>query len=128
MRFRERVFPRRPRPVRCDMEPPKQPDKNRRAARRRAAKRSVRVNCIANAIGLGPNVALSLLDVSEAGARITIKVPLLPRQEVEISLTGIGHRKPVRVLAEVIWCIPAEEGTYLAGFKLQRYLSYQDLQ
>ncbi len=110
------------------MEPPTQPEKNRRTARRRPAKRSVRVHCIANAIGLGPNIALSLLDVSQSGARVTLKAPVAPRQEVEISLCGIGHTKPIRVLADVIWCVPTEQGTYLAGFKLQRYLSYQDLQ
>jgi hypothetical protein len=110
------------------VEPPKQPEKNRRTARRRAAKRSVRVNCVANAIGLGPNIALSLLDVSQSGARVTLKEPVAPGQEVEITLCGIGHRKPVRMLADVIWCVPTEQGTYLAGFKLQRYLTYQDLQ
>jgi hypothetical protein len=110
------------------VEPPKQSETNHRAARRRAAKRSVKVNCITNSIGLGPNIALSLLDVSPAGARVILKEPVPPRQEVEIALCGIGHRKPVRLLAEVIWCVPTEQGTYLAGFKLQRYLAYQDLQ
>jgi hypothetical protein len=109
------------------MEPPKEPAKNRRAVRRRSAKRSVRVNCTANAIGLGPNIALSLLDVSEAGARVVVKEPLKPRQEVEVTFCGIGHRKPVRVVADVVWCVPAGPGTYLIGLRLQRYLTYQDL-
>ena len=52
-----------------------------------------------NALGLGPNVALSLFDVSQAGARVTVKAPLTLREQIEIGLSGIGHRRPVKNLA-----------------------------
>ncbi len=111
------------------MEPaPSQPRKNRRASRRRSAKRSAQVVCYANSLGLGPNIALTLDDVSETGARVRVSVPLPPRQEIEINLSGMGHRRPVKILAEVIWCVPTAEGAFLAGLKFQRYLSYRDLQ
>ena len=112
------------------MEPiPNQPEKNRRTARRHSARRTARIVCFANAMGLGPNLALSLLDVSESGARVTVKVPLPLHQEIEVNLSGISNRRPVKVIAEVVWCVPTtEEGTYQAGIRFQRYLSYQDLQ
>ena len=100
---------------------------NRRVARRRTPKGNIQVECYMNALGLGPNVALSLFDVSEAGARVTVKVPLAPRQEIEVSLSGIGHRRPVKNRADVIWCNPTTEGTFQAGLKFQRYLVHQDL-
>src|SRR5256885_2178544 len=50
--------------------------KNRRANPRRAPKGSTRVTCRRGSLGLGPNLALSLLDVSETGARLLVKEPL----------------------------------------------------
>jgi len=79
-------------------------------------------------MGLGPNVALKLLDVSEAGARLIVKVPLPEHIEIEVNLCGIGHRRPVKTIAEVIWCVPAAGGTYQVGLKFLRYLTYHDLQ
>ena len=110
------------------MEPTDQPEKNRRTSRRRSAKRSAQVVCFANGLGLGPNVAVSLLDVSESGARIKVKTLLAPRQEVELDLCGIGHRRSVKLISNVVWCEPATDGTFLVGVKFQRYLTYHDLQ
>ncbi len=98
-----------------------------RVFNRRSAKGNVQVECYMNALGLGPNVALSLFDVSEAGARVTVKAPLVPRQEIEVNLSGIGHRRPVKNRADVIWCNPSAEGTFQAGLKFHRYLVHQDL-
>jgi hypothetical protein len=105
-----------------------QPEKNRRAARRRAAKRSVKITCVPSPHGLGANVAVALQDVSEAGARLIVRVPITPGQEVEVSFVGVGHRKPVKTVAEVIWCVPTPDSTYHLGLRFQRYLTYQDLQ
>ena len=100
---------------------------NRRVMRRRSPKGNVRVECYMNALGLGPNVALFLFDVSEAGARVSVKVPLTLSQEIEIGLSGIGHRQPVKNLANVVWCNPTAGGTFQAGLKFQRYLAHRDL-
>ncbi len=111
------------------MDPePSKPDRNRRTARRRAPKRSVQFVCYANAMGLGPNLALSLLDVSETGARATVTVPLTPPVEIEVNLGGINSRRPFKVIAEVVWCVPEADGTFQVGLKFQRYLTYEDLQ
>ncbi len=99
----------------------------RRVFSRRSPKGNVQVECYMNALGLGPNVALSLFDVSQAGARVTVKAPLTPRQQIEIGLSGVGHRRPVKNRADVVWCNPSAGGTFQAGLKFQRYLLHRDL-
>jgi hypothetical protein len=112
------------------MRPPNdQFDVNRRLSRRRPAKSGITVVCHANSLGLGPNIGLALFDVSEGGARLTVKVPLEPRQEIAIDLCSVGHRKSVKSLAEVVWCAPVQDqDTFHVGLKFPRYLAYQDLQ
>ena len=100
---------------------------NRRAAARRSPKRTTQVICYANALGLGPNIAVALLDVSESGARLKVKVPIELNKEIEINLTGIGHRQPLKVIGQVVWCVPIEGGSHAIGVKFVRYLPYRDL-
>src|SRR5205807_5017007 len=49
---------------------------NHRRTRRRRPKNHTKVTCHKGPFGLGPNVAVSMLDVSEAGIRLVVKVPL----------------------------------------------------
>ena len=77
--------------------------RNRRNERRCPPKRSVKVTCRKGALGLGPNLALSLLDVSETGVRLIVKEELKARQEVEITLLGIGQQRPLQVMGAVVW-------------------------
>src|SRR5207248_3275358 len=104
----------------CNMASTDKPNSNRRASMRRSAKRSTQVVCFANNLGLGPNISVSLLDVSESGARLRVKTALKPHQEIEINLSGIGHRQPVKILAEVVWCVAADDGTFVIGVKFLR--------
>jgi hypothetical protein len=108
--------------------PSSPPEKNRRTSPRRSGKGGVQVACRMNALGLGPNVAVALLDVSDAGARLTVRTPLLPGQEVEVELCGIGRGRPVKILAEVMWCVASTATEFQVGLRFRRYLTYQDLQ
>jgi hypothetical protein len=79
-------------------------------------------------MGLGPNIAHSFQDVSETGARLTVKVDLPIGHEVELSLCGLGHRRPVKSVARVIWSLPTSPGIFLIGVRFDRPLRYLDLQ
>jgi hypothetical protein len=100
---------------------------NRRGDRRQSVKRSARAACRKGGLGLGPNLAASLLDVSQTGSRLVVTAPLEKGQQVEVTLEGIGGRRPVKLLASVVWCVPAADGNYCVGCTFEKRVSYLDL-
>jgi len=101
---------------------------NRRRARRQQAKHSTKVNCTKGSMGLGTNLALGILDMSETGIRLLLKQQLGPNQEIEVNLESLNHRRPLKVLGRVVWCVAAADGTYCAGVEFHRALGYIDYQ
>jgi hypothetical protein len=79
---------------------------NRRLSRRKVARRSTQVVCYANSLGLGPNIAIAVHDLSEAGARMTVRTAVTAGHELEMNLQGIGHRRAIKLTAKVAWCAP----------------------
>jgi len=69
-----------------------------------------------------------MLDVSETGARLKLCEELLVGQEVELSLLGQGHLRPLKVQATVVWCRPSGENSFEAGFCFAKRLNYRDMQ
>jgi hypothetical protein len=110
------------------MSVPDASQKNRRRGQRRKPKHATQTQCFKGALGLGPNVALAALDVSEQGARLVLKEPLEPGQQAQIHLSGLGYRRPLKVLATVVWVVPAADGTYCVGLRFDKSLRYADLQ
>ena len=102
--------------------------KNRRRAIRRSPRRATKITCLKGVMGLGPNLALQLLDVAECGVRLVVKQEILKGQEVELTLQGMGHPRPLKLNAEVVWCVPTAEKTYCIGARFRKNLSYADLQ
>jgi hypothetical protein len=109
------------------MNPPVGPQSERRLFRRRTPKASVRITCQLGSLGLGPNVAVSILDLSEAGTRFVAKGALPPGQEVEINLSEPSLGRPVKRLAVVVWCADQGQGTWWAVAKFDRRLDYAEL-
>jgi hypothetical protein len=101
---------------------------NRRLSRRQQPKRTTKVACRVGVMGTGPNLALGILDVSETGLRLLAKSPLNIGQQVEISLEGLWQRQPLRLPAEVVWCLATSDGKQCAGIKFHKRLSYADFQ
>ena len=106
---------------------PQAAQQNRRIFRRRPSKGSTKVTCRRGGLGLVPNLAACLLDLSETGAGLVTREPLAKGQEVELGFLGLGHTRPVLVLAEVVRCAPGSNGTYHVGFKFQHYLRHADV-
>jgi PilZ domain len=101
---------------------------NRRNCRRQLAKGSTKVNCLKGCWGLGANLARAVLDLSEDGAQLIVKEPLAVGQEVEVSLSGPFHNRPVKVEARVVWAEAAAGEDYRAGVRFDKRLPYADLQ
>ncbi len=100
----------------------------RRAFPRRPLRRSAQVTCVKGGMGAGKNVALGAVNVSQSGVGLVVSEPLPPRQPVEVSLTTVTHRRPVKRLAEVVWSEPMVEGMYLVGVSFAKRLPYAELQ
>lgn len=102
------------------------PYRNRRRSMRRQSKRSTKIYCH-GPMGLGPNLAVKLLDVSEIGLRALLTKEFPVGTELEVHLESICHRRPIRRWAEVVWSIPTQDGEYNVGISLRRPLPYRDL-
>ena len=91
-------------------------------------KKGVELTLRKGAMGLGPNLAVGGVEVSDDGIQLRVKAELKKGDEVEVGLTGIGRSKPMNMMADVRWCRPEEEGdAFLAGIMFRRRLSYGDL-
>jgi hypothetical protein len=108
-------------------EAKQEPVKNRRVFARRVPKRKSKICCYKGALDLGPNLALTLLDISESGIRLVLKSPLDPGQEVNVTFEGIAHKRPLKCNGRVIWCIGAQDGSHCVGIRLDKYLPYQEI-
>jgi hypothetical protein len=76
---------------------------------------------------LGPDLAVRLLDLSETGARLLVKEALEKGQEVEVTFSAPGFPRPWKVLAYLVRCEPAADGSYRAAARFQKPLPYRDL-
>jgi hypothetical protein len=100
---------------------------NRRRARRLPLSAQTRTECRKGSAGLGHNLAVTLLDLSETGARLIVQGPLAVGTEVEVKLTGPGI-KPVRRLGVVVWSVLLQDGGHAIGAVFDKALAYSDLQ
>jgi hypothetical protein len=110
-----------------DPEPVKKPQANRRPSPRKSPRSDCKAECRKGAMGLGPNIAVSVLDVSQSGARLILKAPLKKGDEAEVIL-GSGSNKPVKRQSVVVWALAMENGTHAIGFQFRKALSYAETQ
>ena len=68
--------------------------KNRRRSLRRLPKSRVRVTCRRGGFDLGPNLAVSVVDLCEGGIRLVVMEALEPGRDVSIGLEGQTHSRP----------------------------------
>ena len=106
---------------------PAAPAKNRRADRRRPPRGNIKVTCIKGSLGLGKNIGVSVVDISEAGIRVVLQAPLQKGQDMEVSLLAPGVGQTCKALAKVVWCKQLEDGTYWVGAQFHRRLRYREL-
>lgn len=105
----------------------RQHTRNRRLSMRRLTKRKVRVACRKGTLDLGHNLADKVIDVSETGIRLVLRVALEVDQEVTVAMEGIGHRRPIMRLGKVVWCRPDGQDTYQVGIHFEKSLPYRDV-
>ncbi len=92
------------------MTEPASPGRNRRLAQRRPAKHRVKIVCRRGALDLGPNLAVSLLDVSETGARLIVKEAVQPGAKCPSAWRGNRPSAPSRAWATWPGAFPRPTG------------------
>src|SRR5436190_60836 len=94
-------------------ETPNRP--NRRASRRLPPGNLIKVQCRKSYMGLGPDIAFQLLDLSQTGVRLLVKTPVEKGREVEVLLTGACCAPLIKRVARVVWAVPVEGQRYAVG-------------
>jgi hypothetical protein len=95
--------------------------------RRRAIARGVALVLRRGHTSLGPNLAISLVDANPDGLGVELNAPLNFGDVVEVELTAPGLSKPLKLVADVRWCMAVGDGTFRAGVKLRRRLTQVDI-
>jgi hypothetical protein len=89
----------------------------RRRSRRHRPKPTTEVACRAETRTVGPDVAVSVLDISADGVRLLVNAPLEKGEKIEVDLVGIGYCLPLKFSAEIIWSVATADGNWCIGAK-----------
>lgn len=100
---------------------------NRRMFPRRPVTRRVTVGFRTGVLGLGQNLGIDLVDATLDGLAVRLRASVAVGAEVSVEVMRPGVGKPMKLLAEVRWCRPVLDGTFLSGVRLRRRLTYLDL-
>jgi hypothetical protein len=103
------------------------PSGEHRPGPRRTPARRVAVACRRGTLRVGRDHGIDLVDASEDGLGVRLRVPFANGDEVTIELSRPGVNQPVALTGTVRWCRPSPDGTYIAGVRLRRRLSYVEL-
>ncbi len=101
---------------------------NRRRSRRSPLSGQTRVECRKGALGLGRNLAVRALDLSETGIRLVLRDLLAPGDGVEVILSGPGVRGQLKRLGRVVWCLPLSAADACAGVAFEKPLPWAEAQ
>ncbi|HEX3148852.1 MAG TPA: PilZ domain-containing protein [Gemmataceae bacterium] len=94
----------------------------RRNAARFAPKPGVRVEVRPWGAGAGQDVAQELLDLSELGLRVRLRMPVRVSGQFEVTLRDAASQRVCRVMAIIRWSTRSQDGGITAGLELSRPL------
>jgi hypothetical protein len=100
------------------------PTEEYRLCPRRPVTRRVGASCRRGTSGLGQDIGIDLADASEDGLGVRTRSPLAFGEEVTVELSRPGVSRPMVLVGDVRWCEASADGTFLAGVRLRRRLSY----
>ncbi len=93
---------------------------------RKPVKPSTRVSCRLGPYGMGAEVGVAVLDLSVESVGLTLKAPLEPGQEVEITFDSIGLLRPVTLTSKSTSCTPAADGTYCVVLVFEKAMGHRE--
>jgi PilZ domain len=101
--------------------------RERRASLRRTPRSGVRVALRTGTLGLGPDLATGLVDVSEDGLCVQLRAPVAQGLDAEIILERVGNGRLIKLVGDVRWCAGDGASGFKAGLRLRRRLPYKEL-
>jgi hypothetical protein len=93
---------------------------------RRKVRNATDVSCQRGTSGMGPNIGIRLLDISEEGVRLATNQAVNPGEELEISFTPLGCNREILCGIIVVWC-KAHDGVHSVAGKFRPPLRYDDI-
>jgi hypothetical protein len=99
-----------------------EPSSDRRRHRRHGGNDRVIIDCRRDSPDDGPNLALALLDVSNAGVRLYLREPVECEDIIHLSLEVEGLFAPYQSRGTVRWAVEREGGYCIAGVELEKGL------
>jgi len=102
--------------------------RNRRRSQRRRPRTTVKVQCRKGSHGLGPNLAVSMLDLADCGMRVILSQELELGAECEIIIVAYGIKEVIKRLGHVRWQLKLDNGQFCVGIELQKRIRYRDWQ
>ena len=100
----------------------------RRSSVRQRPKGDSRAKCLKGTLGLGPDLAVSIIDISQTGIGLVTKTAVQVGQKIEVTLSSMGLVRPIKQVATVARCEQLGEGKYCVGARFDRCLSYGEYQ
>ena len=100
---------------------------NRRTSSRRPPRGNVTMEVRKGTLGLGNNVAVLFLDLSEGGVRLVVNEDLDRQQEVSVHISAYGLKKPLKAIGAVRWVMPLDNGLFCIGIQFEKRLPYRDV-
>ena len=109
-----------------ELAKPAQKEKERRAFRRRPFRARVRIQT--DALGMGPMVEVTGLNISEGGICFTTPKEVKVGKPVIVEISRQSTGKQTKWEAEVKWIKPLNEKQFNAGCAWRKRLNFTDIQ
>jgi hypothetical protein len=94
----------------------------------RQPRRHLAVTCRPGSTGLGPNLAVGLVDVTEDRLKLRLTGPIPVGQDVEVELCAPGVGRPIKLRGAVLTCRASVDGkTSVAKVQLRHRLTFREL-
>jgi hypothetical protein len=106
----------------------KRENRVRRGFLRRSASADVKVTIHKNAqMNAGPKVTAATLDLSEAGARLLVGVPLEVGEDVVLGLEALSCQGPLTRHGKVIWSFRVKKRCFAVGVRFEEPFGADDI-
>jgi PilZ domain len=96
----------------------------KRIGQRRLALKGAQLEFRRGSLGLGADLAVEVIDISDDGLCVHLKEPMAPGEEAEVGVGRPLGGKLIKRIARVVWCRPAWGKGFLVEVVFSRRLSH----